>query len=71
MLIRKICGYDEDESIPNDDSPYCKDIVKDWPYYLSKIQAEERTLVRLLFNLLFKYNILIFWKKGYWNTKES
>jgi nucleoside-diphosphate-sugar epimerase len=30
---------------PNDDSPYCTEIVSRWPYYLSKIKAEQQTLV--------------------------
>lgn len=34
-----------DEQVPNDDSPYCKEIVQNWPYYASKILAEEKTLV--------------------------
>lgn len=31
-------------SVATDDSPYCSDIVKDWPYYVSKIEAERRAL---------------------------
>jgi dihydroflavonol-4-reductase len=30
--------------VANDSSPYCKEIVKNWPYYKSKIEAEEQAL---------------------------
>ena len=34
--------------IPNDDSAYCESIARHWPYYHSKILAEKRTLVGLV-----------------------
>lgn len=34
-------GGKESEEIPHDDSPYCLSIAKKWPYYLSKIRAEQ------------------------------
>ncbi|MEO8193088.1 MAG: NAD-dependent epimerase/dehydratase family protein [Gemmatimonadales bacterium] len=33
------CSKDP-ESAPDEDAPYCEEVVRDWPYYLSKIRAE-------------------------------
>jgi hypothetical protein len=47
---------------PNDNSPYCTEIVQNWPYYLSKIKAEQQTLViqKTLFFIMKLHWILMF-----------
>src|SRR3990167_6775310 len=46
-LFTKLKSYfkKEEDEVPNDDSPYCTEVVKEWPYYLSKIISEQKTLV--------------------------
>jgi nucleoside-diphosphate-sugar epimerase len=37
------CSIDP-KYVANDRSPYCDDVVRDWPYYSGKVEAERRAL---------------------------